>query len=53
MRNELEGSKVRGSLSEQWQEPEERVTYIFSNCFFPDICPGVELLGHVVTLFLF
>jgi len=38
MRNEIEGSKIRGNLSEQWQEPQERVTYIFSNCFFfPDM----------------
>ena len=34
MRNEIEGSKIRGNLSEQWQEPKERVTYIFSNWFF-------------------
>ena len=55
MRNEIEGSKIRGNLSEQWQEPQERVTYIFSNCFFffSRYVPGVELLGHRVTLFLF
>ena len=38
MRNEIEGSKIRGNLSEQWQEPQERVTYIFSNCLFFQIC---------------
>ena len=52
MRNEREGSKVRGNLSEQWQELQETVTYLFK-LFFSRYIPRVELLGHMVALFLF
>ena len=27
--------------------------YLFKLCFFPDICPEVGLLDHIVALFLF
>ena len=52
MRNEREGSKVRGNLSEQWQELQETVTYLFK-LFFSRYIPRVELLGHMVALVLF